>query len=409
MANKSFNTKGLSRQLEEKANRLNDDLSVLRKKHADLETRFLNKEQQAIQLQKGQDEGKMREEKLRTDNERLREEKLRTDNERLRDEKLRTDNERLREEKLRTDNERLRNQQNDIIKERDSLILRLQQAVQDLQSRTEERDRLQSQCDGLEDEVEVLQNNIEDDRTIAERKDLHEMLRAAKVELEERKDLHEMLKDAKVKLEELVSDRDARIAALATELENLQRSTAEERLRGQLKRVRDDRTHETKKNNALVIELADLQHRYEGAVDNLARQQQEWEEERKAIVSRVRFPNMSVSSIHAGSRESTELKQLELEIQGKERRHQSEVRLLSKQVQWISAKCTREEGFRSGLAYEKKFLLLQIEMFKAWCVSSAAFLPWDNANGGSAMPWTSGYWRRLAWHQVRRYAERNRV
>ena len=330
MANKSFNTKGLSRQLEEKANRLNDDLSELRKEHAELETRFLNKEQEVIQLQKGQDDGKMR------------------------------------EEKLRTDKERLRNQQSDVIKERDSLILRSQQAVQDLQSRTEERDRLQCQCDELEDEVEVLQNNIEDDRTIAEeRKDLHEMLRAAKVELEERKDLHEMLKDAKVELEELqlrVSDRDSRIAALATELENLQRSIAEERLRGQLKRVRDDRTHQAKKNNALMIKLEDLRHRYEGAVDNLPRQQEEWEE--------------PVSSIHAGHGDSTELKWLELEIQDKERRHQSELRGLAKQIQWMSAKCTREEGFRFGLAYEKKFLLLQIEMFKAWCVSSAAFLPW---------------------------------
>ena len=689
MANKSFNTKGLSRQLEEKANRLNDDLVDLRTKHADLEKRFSNKEQEAFRLQESRDEVEMR------------------------------------EEKLRTENERLRNEQGHVIEERDSLVLRLQQAVQDLQSRTEERDILQTQRDALEDEVEVLQNNIEEeveraredvsaaqeeteklreklheeveqardyntaaqqeidqlnadiaacrrreegqaskitdaeqvisqlrtktgslengldvDRAIAQernelqaklkessvkleelqediaacrhreenqvsknseiertvdalrlqvrslekslgegrviaeqRDDLHELLQDAKMEIvrleeeiaasrkreadqqskritaeqtidqmlakirslqenmskgsdaqgtisqlrsqiqrlekdsanyheaeqkvgelsakirslekdlsknrnteqtigqlrtkirsleddlnaarlasnvdrtiaEERKDLHEMLKDAKVEAEELqliVSDREARIesatlrekdlcsqlarvreertnqsrksAALATELENLQRSIAEERkdlhellkdskveteelqlrisdreariesasvrekdLRGQLKRVRDDRTHQTKKCNAFVIELENLQHRYEDAIDKVAHQQQEWEEERKAIVSRVRFPNMSVSSIHAGHGDSTELKQLELEIQEKERRHQGELRGLAKQIQWMRAKCTREEGFRTGLAYEKKFLLLQIEMFKAWYVSHPAFLPRD--------------------------------
>lgn len=701
MANKSFNTKGLSRQLEEKANKLKDDLVDLHKKHADLEKRFSDKELEAIRLEEDHNEVRMQ------------------------------------EEKLRIENDSLRNQQNDIVEERDSLVLRLQQAVQDLQSRTEERGILQTQCNALEDEVEVLQNNIDEeverarddvsaareeteklreklhketeqardsntaaqqeldrlnediaacrrredsqavkitdaeqvidqlrtkigslengldvDRAIAQernelqemlkeanikleklqediaacrhreenqvsrnseteqkvnalhlqvrslekslgesrviaeqRNDLHELLQDAKMEIvrleeelaasrnweadqqskrtstertinqlraevrslkeniskdsdaqeimnqlrgqiqrlekdlsnhheaeqqvrelrakihslendlsknrdteqiigqlrtkirslegdlntarvennvdrtiaEERKDLHEMLKDAKVEAEELqlqVLDFETRIesaslrekdlfsqlarvredrstqsrrsTALATELENLQRSIAEERkdlhellkdskveteelqlqisdreariesasvrekdLRGQLKRVRDDRTHQTKKCNALVIELENLQHKYEDAVDNLARQQQEWEEERKAIVSRVRFPNMSVSSIHAGQGESTELKQLEFETQEKERRHQGELRGLAKQIQWMRAKCTREEGFRTGLAYEKKFLLLQIEMFKAWYVSRTAFLPRkaltiDQQHGGPA-------------------------
>lgn len=687
MANKSFNTKGLSRQLEEKANRLNDDLVDLRTEHAELEKRSLDKEQESLRLQDDYNEVRMR------------------------------------EGKLRKDNERLRNGQSNIVEERDSLMLRLQQAEQDLQSRTEERNLLQTRCGALEDEVEVLQNNIEEeierarddmsaakgeteklrdrlheeaeqarynntaaqqeidrlnediaacqrreesqalkisdaeqiisqlrtkigslengldvDRAIAQernelqaklkeadieleqlqegiaacrhreqnqvsknseaeqtvnvlrlqvrsleqslsesrviaeqRDDLHELLQDAKAEIvrleeelaasrqreadqqskrttaertitqlrteirslqenmsrdsdsegminqlrnqiqrleegasnyheaeqiagelrakiysleneisksgnaeqtisqlrtrirsleddlntarlesnldrtiaEERKDLHEMLKDAKVEVEELqlqVADRETQIdsattrekdlcaqlarvregrtshsrrcAALATELETLQRSIAEERkdlhdllkdskveteelqlqisdrearvesasvrekdLRGQLKRVRDDRTHQTKKCNAMVIELQNLQHRYENALDNHAYQQQQWEEERKAIVSRVRFPNMSVSSVHGGPGESTELKQLELEIQENERRHQGELKGLAKQIQWVRAKCTREEGFRTGLAYEKKFLLLQIEMFKAWYVSSSAVFP----------------------------------
>ena len=287
--------------------------------------------------------------------------------------------------------------------------------------------QLRTKVRSLEDDLNAARLESKVDRTIAE----------------ERKDLHEMLKDAKIEAEELqlqISDREARMesaalhekdlcsqlarvreertnqsrksAALATELENLQRSIADERidfhellndskpetedlqllisdreariesasarekdLRGQLKRVRDDRTHQTKKCNALVIELENLQHRYEDALENLARRQQEWEEERKAMVSRVRFPNMSVSSIHAGHGESTELKQLELEIQDKERRHQGELRGLAKQIQWMRAKCTREEGFLTGLAYEKKFLLLQIEMFKAWYASHTVLLP----------------------------------
>ena len=301
--------------------------------------------------------------------------------------------------------------------------------------------QLRAKLRSLENDLKAARLDGNVDRTIAdERKDLHEMLKDVKVEAEElqlqisdreariesaslrEKDLHSQL--ARVREDRISQSRKS--AALATELENLQRAIAEERkhlhellkdskvdaeelqlqvsdreariesasirekdLRSQLQRVRDDRTHQTKKCSVLVTELEVLQRRYEDAVDSRARQHQEWEEERKAIVSRVRFPNMSVSSIHAGHGESTELKQLELEIQEKERRHQGELRGLAKQIQWMRARCTREEGFRAGLTYEKKFLMLQIEMFNAWYVFNREFVPWgtltiDQQYGGLA-------------------------
>ena len=202
--------------------------------------------------------------------------------------------------------------------------------------------RLRNRILSLEKDFHAVRLTQADDHTIAE----------------ERKDLHEMLKDAKLEAEDLqvqIAGNEKRLQAA---------SIREADLRAQLKRVRDERTLQTQKSSALTVELESLQQRYERSVEEFAHSQKGWEEERHAIVSRVRFPNMSISSVHAG--DSTEVKQMETELQEKEKRHAAELRGLAKQIQWMRARCVREERFRSGLAYEKKFLMLQIEMFNAW-------------------------------------------
>ena len=195
--------------------------------------------------------------------------------------------------------------------------------------------RLRARISSLEKDIRVHRHATTADITIAE----------------ERKDLHEMLKDAKLTAEDLQVQITSRESQLATA------SNREKDLRTQLKRVREERTLQTERSNALSNELENLQSRYERAVDNLSRQQREWEEERKAMASRVRFANTSVSSLHANENSNLESMQ---------KKHMGELKGLAKQIQWLRAKCTREEGFRSGLVYEKKFLLMQIEMFEAW-------------------------------------------
>lgn len=228
--------------------------------------------------------------------------------------------------------------------------------------------RLRLRIEALEKDLHSARMNQTDDRTIAE----------------ERKDLHEMLKDAKLEAEDLqlqVADAESRIQAA---------SLREKDLRTQVKRVRQERTLQTQKSGALSTELDSLQLRYEQKVDEMAHQQQLWEEERRSIVSRVRFPNMSVSSVHAGM-DSAALEKLEAEVQKKEKRHLGELKGMTKQIQWLRAKCKREEGFRSGLAYEKKFLLLQIEMFEAWYVLPSTVVvdyP-QKTNASLAILWTS--------------------
>lgn len=190
--------------------------------------------------------------------------------------------------------------------------------------------RLRTRISSLETHRARLQGTVADD-TIAE----------------ERKDLHDLLKDSKLQAEDLqlqVVSREATIAATATREKNLQ---------AQLKRAREERSLQTQQSSALVTELDDLQMRYEHAIERFSRQQRSWEDERKSIASRVRFPNTSFSESHANDEEL-------------EKRHVGELKGLAKQIQWLRAKLHREGTFREGLVYEKKWLLLRIEMFEAW-------------------------------------------
>lgn len=176
---------------------------------------------------------------------------------------------------------------------------------------------------------------------------------------EERRDLHDLLKDAKLEAEELqlqVSERDSRIHKAILK---------ENELTAQIRRLRREASTHTQKTSALMTELESLQRRHEHSIEYLASQQQAWEQERKALTSGVRFPNNSISEATRRG-DSTEMLVLENEIQEKEKRHAMELRGLMKHCQWMKAKYLREEGFRAALIHEKKFLSLQIEMYKAW-------------------------------------------
>lgn len=224
---------------------------------------------------------------------------------------------------------------------------RLQQEEQKSKNLANEKtiNRLRTRIHSLEQSLHANRLSSTSDRTMAD----------------ERKDLHDMLKDAKLEAEDLnlqISDRQSQIDAA---------SSREKELRLQLKRIREERALYFKKSTALNTELEKVQIQFDRALDKIAHQQKSWDEERKAIVSRVRFPNTSISSISPGD-SPEELKQVELVVQEKEKIHQRELKGLAKQIQWMRARFLREEGFRKGLTYEKRFLLMQIEMFNAWYV-----------------------------------------
>ena len=39
---------------------------------------------------------------------------------------------------------------------------------------------------------------------------------------------------------------------------------------------------------------------------------------------------------------------------------------LAKQISFLRARCEREEGFRKGLVWTKRWFLMQVEMYNRW-------------------------------------------
>lgn len=204
--------------------------------------------------------------------------------------------------------------------------------------------RLRGRIHKLESSLREARSNTGGDRTMAD----------------ERKDLHEMLKDAKLEAEDLqlqIATRESNLKAAATR---------EQELRTHLQRVRDERSHQQKRSSALVTELDQLQSRYERAVENLGRHQKQWEAERKAMNSRVRFPNTSISENKSDDGEA--VKGLQLVVAEKEKRHASEIHGMATQIQWMRWNLEREADFRHCLKFEKSYLTTQIKMYEAWYV-----------------------------------------
>lgn len=211
--------------------------------------------------------------------------------------------------------------------------------------------RLRTRIQVLEKDVQSYRLNTAGDLTMAD----------------ERKDLHEMLKDAKLTVESLQLEITSRETLLAAS------SDREKELRAHLDRVREERSLQHNKSSALSSELENLQDRYEHAVDKLARQQHIWDEERKKIMSSVRHPKINMSNLHVCDT-AEERRRMEQFVQEKEKRHLSELKGLSTQIQWLRARCSREQTFREGLAHEKKYLLKVIEIHNAWFVIRSPLL-----------------------------------
>ena len=172
----------------------------------------------------------------------------------------------------------------------------------------------------------------------------------------ERRDLHETIKSAKLEAEDLqykLTSCEARIASC---------SKREHSLRSQLKQLRVERDEHRHKTAALVAELDALQGRYEEKLDEVIVQQRRFEGERRAMTKQARVSDSEGFVGRDGARMKISCHQALDENE----RHVAETRELMKQIEFMKARFIREQNFRSALAYEKSFLLMQIDMFQAW-------------------------------------------
>jgi chromosome segregation ATPase len=201
--------------------------------------------------------------------------------------------------------------------------------------------RLRSKADRLEKALQAERQNSGEDRTMMlERRDLHEMLRDTQLQAEV--------------LEVAVQERENAIAVI---------TATESELRSQLKRVRDERALQRSKAASTQEQLESLERKFRRAKEN-------WETERKNLTRGVRFPNMSLSV-----NDDSEIATLRHNLEEREKIHVKELRGMSMQIEWLRARCHREENFRAAAAYAKKYMALQIALFEAWYVAFLIVFP----------------------------------
>ena len=195
---------------------------------------------------------------------------------------------------------------------------------------------LHGDAKGLETDLRSTRATKSADRaTTVERKELHKLLKSAKLNAE---DLQLQLKESNTQLG----------AALAREHD----------MRSQLQKVRSDYRLKQKQVSALSKELDGLQRRFEGKIEEMAAKQNEFDDECRKLHSKARKSDAAANTEAA--------KKVELEVSLMEARHAAELRELSKKIQRLRTRCKREEGLREGLAFGKRYLQLQIEMYQSW-------------------------------------------
>jgi chromosome segregation ATPase len=262
MANKSVTTKGLSRQIEEKANRLQDELEDLREKYLSLEEEYENKSREVKKV-----------------------------NDAL--ENLRRDGD-VREQKLKDKLEIVDSDKQTIARERSTLATKLEATQKDLQHLEDEKNLLQIRHDALTLEsaslqrdltksqkvVEDLEDKLDHEKTLALTNE-REVRDQYKVEIDRLNDEIEDLQ-AEAREKQLLYDQDSDKWDSERRNLHLQKESAEEKVSG-LQRTIDKlqqaegnlSSKESKFQQALETE----KERHEGEKASLVRQIDELNED----------------------------------------------------------------------------------------------------------------------------------
>ncbi|KAM3069969.1 hypothetical protein ACMFMG_003995 [Clarireedia jacksonii] len=191
--------------------------------------------------------------------------------------------------------------------------------------------RLSDKIDRLQKALMAERANSGEGRTIAlERRDLHEMLRETQIQRES--------------LEVLIKERENAINTI---------SAKEIELRSKLRRVRDECKLERSKALTAKEQLELLEEEY-------VKSKSEWDAEKRALSRGVRFPNTSISV-----NDESEVLALKKEKEEIQKKHTKELRGLCMQIEWMKARCKREEGLRQDVAFAKKFMCAQIGLYDA--------------------------------------------
>ena len=251
----------------------------------------------------------------------------------------------------------------DTLRRKVSDLQRQEQAAS--RGHAEQVDMLEEELSKCQEEKEVQEAKVSEMQNIERQLQTHVKSLEASLKLspktaerfmtDERKDLHEMIKAAKLESEDFqvqITSRDAQIKAYARR---------EKHLVNDLNRVREQRLTHEGRTISLSSELDRLQLEYDTTLEKFTRKQKALEAERKAMLSQVRYEGTP-----ARQNVLSDTGEVDVALKAKEKQHQLELKGLMKQMQWLKARFLRESNFRENLQYEKRYLNLEIDMYKSW-------------------------------------------
>ncbi|KAK4988602.1 hypothetical protein LTR66_007267 [Elasticomyces elasticus] len=171
-------------------------------------------------------------------------------------------------------------------------------------------------------------------------------------------ELRTQLRDAKIELEELqfrVQERDDQIQI---------RMRKERELREQM------RINRTKPGETLLLQEENLHARLADVELELQDLQAQLLERESRLESSLRREEelrskLKIARLDANDTRALTQKETRALLEGSEKTHASELKGLAKQIQYLRAKCGREEAFRQDLVFMKRWFLMQVEMYGA--------------------------------------------
>ncbi|KAF2433794.1 hypothetical protein EJ08DRAFT_647087 [Tothia fuscella] len=159
------------------------------------------------------------------------------------------------------------------------------------------------------------------------------------------------------------SEKEASLEAQIQALEVTHRQTIQEKTRTHTIELK--KLHDLLRTSTLEVESLNL--RITSAEQELSRVphlQKELKDKERQL--REYAAADTTKQLHSKAQEAREeAGRLRVEIMDKEKRHAGELRGLAKQITWLRSRCSREERFREGLSWQKKWFLMNVEMYNA--------------------------------------------
>jgi chromosome segregation ATPase len=244
--------------------------------------------------------------------------------------------------------------------------------MQDLvRQRDDELENLRDELNAQKGEVERLQQLAEERLEALE--DLRDTARREKQDVEDELDLMieqvDEINEEKASLEEKISvlesmlrEKESQSSAMQTETRAAQReqkAALESKIRDLESRMREKDSHYRKLQSEAKAAQRDQQSALQQQLRHLESQLRDKE-------SSLRLLQASSKSIqHKAHQDAIDLDE---QAEALTKRHIKEINGLAKQIQYLRARCSRAEAFREALGYQKRFFLMQIQVYSEWYV-----------------------------------------